>query len=175
MDFEQLLNGVKSGPMSLDQLEKKIDDIFSSLPIIDKTALRKEMSEMSLSVPTNPTTFEINEGLAKAQAYRDRLAEISILANQDYKMKKELIDMLFDAINIVSKASSAYKRKGEGTLRFAGQLLKLTSAEIFCQEVEFRTNNMKNIFDSFSRQGSMLALQVQLGEYKGNKDLSNAW
>ncbi len=175
MSYNDLMENVKTSSMTIEQLEKKVDEIFNNLPPIDKAALRKEMYNMTLTVPENPTTFEVNEGLAKSQAYRDRLAEILSQAQQDYKVKKELIDMLFDAMNFVSKGSSADKRKGESTLRFAGPLLKLTSAEIFYQEVEFKANNMKNIFDAFSRQGSILALQVQLGEYKGNKDLSNAW
>ena len=48
------------------------------------------------------------------------------------------------------------------------QILQFQSADAFLKEVEQVLNNMKSTFDTFSRAGSILALQVQLGEYKGN-------
>ena len=44
--------------------------------------------------------------------------------------------MLFDANNLISKASSADKRKGEATLKYPMQILQFESADAFLKEVE---------------------------------------
>ena len=128
---------------------------------------------MIVNIPETPTTFDINQGLALSQAYRDRLTEIYVDIMKEVKIRKRCLEMLFDANNLISKASSADKRKGEATLKYPMQILQLESADAFLKEVEQVLNNMKSTFDTFSRAGSILALQVQLGEYKGNKNFDN--
>lgn len=161
--------------LTMEDLETLTDDIVNNLPPIDYISLRDEMSSMCVAIKENPTTFDINEGLAKSQAYRDRLVDIYILAYEHYQMRKRTIDMLIDANNMISKASSADKRRGEATLKYPMQMLNYEYAGAFLKEVEQKLNNMKNIFDMYSRQGTMLALQSNLGEYKANKNTDISW
>lgn len=170
MSYEDTINNFNKSNVTVEEIEKLVEQTVKGLPVMDRAALRKEMLQMTVSVSENPTTFDINEGLAKSQAYRDRLSQIYSEALIDQKIRKRCLDMLFDVTNIVSKASSADKRKGEATLKYPMQILQFEISDAFLKEVEQVKINMENNFNTFSRQGSILQLQVQLGEYKSNKN-----
>lgn len=155
--------------MSVDDLELTVQEILNNLTPIDVNVLTAEMAQMQVSTKENPTTFDINEGLALTQSYRDRLSEIYILAYENCAIRKRCLEMLIDANNFTSKATSVDKRKGEATLKYPMQFLNYEYASAFLKQVEQNLNNMKSKFDMFSRQGSMLTLQSNLGEYKANK------
>lgn len=160
--------------MTINDLEVLINNIIKGIPVLDRNKIREEISKMEISVPEAPTTYDINKGLALSQAYRDRLTEIYYKISKEVKIRKRCLEMLFDANNLISKASSADKRKGEATLKYPMLVLQLESASAFLIEIEQILNNMKNTFDTYSRAGSILALQVQLGEYKRkNNDFDN--
>ena len=173
ISFEETIESYKGNNVSMADIENISNNIIKSLPVLDRNKLREEMQNMIVNIPEAPTTFDINQGLALSQAYRDRLTEIYIDIMKEVKIRKRCLEMLFDANNLISKASSADKRKGEATLKYPMQILQLESADAFLKEVEQVLNNMKSTFDTFSRAGSILALQVQLGEYKGNKNFDN--
>lgn len=168
ISFEETIESYKGNNVSMTDIENISNNIIKSLPVLDRNKLREEMQNMIVNIPETPTTFDINQGLALSQAYRDRLTEIYIDIMKEVKIRKRCLEMLFDANNLISKASSADKRKGEATLKYPMQILQFESADAFLKEVEQILNNMKSTFDTFSRAGSILALQVQLGEYKGN-------
>ena len=167
-NFEEIIENYNGNNVSMTDIENISNNIIKSLPILDRNKLREEIQNMIVNIPETPTTFDINQGLALSQAYRDRLTEIYIDIMKEVKIRKRCLEMLFDANNLISKASSADKRKGEATLKYPMQILQFESADAFLKEVEQILNNMKSTFDTFSRAGSILALQVQLGEYKGN-------
>ena len=172
-NFEEIIENYNGNNVSMTDIENISNNIIKSLPVLDRNKLREEMQNMIVNIPETPTTFDINQGLALSQAYRDRLTEIYVDIMKEVKIRKRCLEMLFDANNLISKASSADKRKGEATLKYPMQILQLESADAFLKEVEQVLNNMKSTFDTFSRAGSILALQVQLGEYKGNKNFDN--
>ena len=172
-NFEEIIENYNGNNVSMADIENISNNIIKSLPILDRNKLREEIQNMIVNIPETPTTFDINQGLALSQAYRDRLTEIYVDIMKEVKIRKRCLEMLFDANNLISKASSADKRKGEATLKYPMQILQLESADAFLKEVEQVLNNMKSTFDTFSRAGSILALQVQLGEYKGNKNFDN--
>lgn len=172
-NFEKTIENYNSNNVSMTDIENISNNIIKSLPVLDRNKLREEMQNMIVNIPENPTTYDINQGLALSQAYRDRLTEIYVDIMKEVKIRKRCLEMLFDANNLISKASSADKRKGEATLKYPMQILQYESADAFLKEVEQILNNMKATFDTFSRAGSILALQVQLGEYKGNKIINN--
>ena len=85
-------------------------------------------------------------------------------SQREYRVRKRCLEMLFDAVNLISKASSADKRKGEATMRYPIMVLQLESSEIFMKEIEGLLGNMKSTSDAISRQASVINMQVQLGE-----------
>lgn len=151
---------------TIGDIENLVNGMLSTLPKINKKELRKEMSEMTVPMLTTPTTFSINEGLAKSQAYRDRLSEIYIYAQNDFKIRKRCMEMIFDSVNLISKASSADKRRGEATMRYPTIVLQTEASELFLKEVEQMLSNMKTTMDSISRQASVLNMQIALGEVR---------
>lgn len=170
-DFEEVLDSISSQPQnqdmcSMQDLEKMVDQMIKSLPKLDRIKVRNEMQNMIVPTFETPTTFDINKGLSVAQAYKDRLTEIYNLAMREYKLRKRCMEMLFDAVNLVSKASSADKRKGEATMKYPIFVLQLEGCETFVKEIEQILNNIKSASESISRQGSMIQTQVQLGEYR---------
>lgn len=152
------------GLSQLSDVEKIANDLISSLPRINRNAWRIEMENMVVPVKENPTTFDINEGLALAQGYKDRLSEMLLYAQREYKVRKKCLDMLIDAVNLISKATSADKRRGEATLRYPVMVVQVESAEIFMKEIEFIYSNIKSTTDSISRQASVMSMQIALGE-----------
>lgn len=152
------------GLNQLLDVEKMVNDLLASLPKINRNAWRTEMEDMIVPVKENPTTFDINEGLAIAQGYKERLGEMLLYAQREYKIRKKCLDMLMDAVNLISKASSADKRRGEATLRYPIMVIQTESAEIFMKEIEFIYSNIKSTVDSISRQASVMNMQIMLGE-----------
>lgn len=150
---------------TLQDLEKLVNQILGSLPKLNRMKLRKEMEGMNVQMYEAPTTFDINKGLAIAQAYKDRLSEIYNLAYEEYRVRKRCCEMLLDTVQVLSKQSSADKRKGEATMKYPMLLIQLDAAETFLKEVEQINNNIKSCADSISRQGSIISAQISLGEY----------
>lgn len=149
---------------SINDIQNMVDCLLNSLPKVNRNSWREEMENMIVPMQQNPTTFDINEGLALSQGYRDRLSEMLMYAQRDLKIRKRCLEMMFDAVNLISKASSADKRKGEATMRYPVMVLQVESSEIFMKEVEAILANMKSTADAISRQASVVNMQIQLGE-----------
>lgn len=160
---------------SIGDLENMVNQMIASLPKLNKAKIRQEMENMKVETYQAPTTFDISTGLSQTQAYKDRLTEIYTTCMSEYKIRKRCVDMLFDANNLISKASSADKRKGEATMRYPLHLLQLETSENFMKEVEQVMNNMRSTTETISRQGSIISNQIQLGEYrkKAPSDFNN--
>ncbi|MFW6008240.1 MAG: hypothetical protein ACOCP8_03145 [archaeon] len=173
-DFEEILDDVsgqyEGQDCSLEDLENIVKQMLSTLPKLKRDRLREEMSNMSVAVHENPTTFNINEGLSQSQGYKDRLTEIYNLAYREYKLRKRCTEMLLSAFNVISRGKSKDKREGEATMRYPIHLINLEAAEIFLDEVKQIMDNIKSISDSISRQGSMLSMQKDLGEYRARSN-----
>lgn len=170
MDFEDLLDEIvtSSEPINtLNDLERVINRILTTLPKLDRNTLRLEMENMTVGVKRNPTTKDLTEGLAQVQGYKDRLAEIYTLALREYRIRERCTDMLFDVFgNYAAKGSSADKRRGEATMRYPIMLIQLEAAETFLKEVEHVLANLKSAHESISRQVSIMQIQLQLGEVR---------
>lgn len=154
----------QNGLHQLVDVEKMVNQLLATLPKINKNAWRMEMEQMIVSMQENPTTYDINEGLAKSQGYRDRLSEMLLYAQREYKLRKRCLEMLFDAVNLISKASSADKRRGEASMRYPVMVLQVEASEIFLKEIESIYNNIKTTADAISRQASVIGMQISLGE-----------
>ena len=97
---------------SLQEVLDMVNKLLKSLPILDKTSLRKEMSEMTVSMSQDPTTADLNRGLALSQGFKDRLSEIYISAYNDYKIKRENIDSYYmQMAYLTSTRSTCIRRK----------------------------------------------------------------
>lgn len=154
----------QNGLHQLSDVERMVNQLLSSLPKINKNAWREEMEQMIVPIQENPTTYDINEGLSKTQGYKDRLSEMLLYAQREYRLRKRCLEMLFDAVNLISKASSADKRRGEASMRYPTMLLQVENSEIFLKEIESIYNNIKSSSDAISRQASVIGMQISLGE-----------
>ena len=169
-DFEEQLSAIsdkyENKSCTVGDLEDIAKSMLATLPRLNRDAIRKEMQRMSVPIFQTPTTFDINKGLAVAQGFKDRLSEILGLAIKEYNLRKRVVDMLSDANNVISKQSSADKRKGEATMKYPIAMLQLDAAETFVEEVEQISANIKASSDAISRQGSIIQSQISLGEYR---------
>lgn len=168
--MEELENSYGHGTCSVGDIENMAKEMLSTLPKLNRNALRDEMDQMHVNVYVDPTTFNINEGLAQAQAYRERLTTILMLAEREVNIRNKVLDMLSMANTVMSKASSADKRKGEALLKYPTQFIFLEAAETFRNEVQMVLNNMKATSESISRQASVLQAQITLGEIHRKAD-----
>lgn len=170
-DYETKLADVEakhgnSTTCNMADIEQIAKEMLMTLPKLNRPEIRNEMAMMHVPVHQDPTTFNINEGLALVQGYKDRLAGILALAQREFNLRDKVFDMLIDANNVISKASSADKRKGEAIMKYPTAYLNLEAAETFQDEVELYLNNMKSIGEAISRQASVLSAQISLGEYR---------
>ena len=165
---EQMLNNVENGyghgNCTYEDLEDMAEQMIASLPKLNRTKLQEEMQTLHVAVFTDPTTAQINVGLALVQGYKERLAGIFVLAMREVQMRTKAFELLQNAGITVSKQSSADKRKGEALMRYPQQFILLESAKIFADEVEMFMNNMKATGETISRQVSVLQLQLSIGE-----------
>ena len=176
-DYEETLDELNKKYNNINCQLKDIEDIankmIASLPKLNRTALREEMGQMHVDILLEPTTASINEGLAKAQAYRERLSGILVLADREYNVREKALEMVTMANSVFSKASSADKRKGEALMKYSMQFIHLEAAETFKDEVQTILNNMKSTSETVSRQASVLQAQIELGEVR--KKNNDAW
>lgn len=176
--FEEVTDSLEGqGNFStMQELEKIVDSILATLPKLNRRKLRLEMETFQVSLNQNPTTHDINEGLAHAQGYKDRLAEIYMMALREFKTRNRCVELLFDANNVISKGKSADVRRGEATMKYPMHLIQLEGAETFLKEVEHILQNVKSAHEAISRQASVMQIQLQLGEVRkssGPRDYSN--
>ena len=140
IDYEDQLNNIDNkynkGTCNLNDIENIARDMLFAIPKLNRNQLREEMMLMHVDIYLDPTTFNINEGLAKAQAYRERLSGILALADREYNTRTKVFEMLVMAHNVVSKATSADKRKGEAMIKYVTQYIQLEAAETFRNEVK---------------------------------------
>ena len=162
--MDDLDNRYGHGSCGLTDIEQMAQEMLATLPKLNRNALRDEMDAMHINIYAEPTTFNINEGLAKAQGYRERLTGILALAEREYNVRNKVLDMLIMANTVTSKATSADKRKGEALLKYSTQFIFLEAAETFRNEVQMFLNNMKATSDTISRQASVIQAQIALGE-----------
>ena len=173
-DFDSALEELNNKPSkqeySTSDLEGIANSILGTIPKLERNAYRREMLNMQVKVSENPTTFELNEGLARVQGYKSRLVEIFNLANIEYRLRKRTLEMLFDAQSVLSKASNTEKRRGEATMKYPLLVLNLEAAEIFVDEVEQIMTNMKSTGEIISRQIAVISMQLQIGDVRrGNQ------
>ena len=174
-DYESSLNDLDKrfhGQCKLTDIEIIAEEMLATIPKLNRDKLRDEMSQMHVAVYPNPSTFNINEGLALAQGYRERLAGILALADQEFNTRSKVLEMLMMAHIVTSKASSADKRKGEALIKYPSQFLALEAAETFKNEVMLFLKNMQSTSETISRQASVLQAQIALGEVR-RKDYSD--
>lgn len=160
---------------SVTDIEIIVGRIIGSLPNINRSELRKEMSNTQIEKYPTPTTFDINKGLAMVHGYKSRLTEIMNVAKNEAIIRKRVIDMLTDVNNAMSTKTSVDKRRGEAVMKYTVLTLQLQAAEAFYSEVEMIFNNIKSAGDLISRQGSIIQSQIALGEYrkKTGEDFKN--
>lgn len=170
--LSKLDNKYGKGRCTQNDIEEMANDMLASIPILDRDKLRIEMNNMHVDIYIEPTTFNINEGLAKAQAYRERLSGILALADREFNLRTKVFDMLMMAHNVVSKASSADKRKGEAVTKYATQYMHLGAAETFRNEVKTYLDNMRATSETISRQASVIQAQITLGEIRRKDDIN---
>lgn len=170
--LSKLDNAYGNGVCTQNDIERMAKEMLSTIPPLNRDALRQEMSNMHVDVYIDPTTFNINEGLALSQAFRERLSGILALADREYNVRSKVLEMLVMAHNVVSKASSADKRKGEALMRYAVQFFHLEAAETFRNEVKTYLDNMRATSETISRQASVIQAQITLGEIR-KKDPNN--
>lgn len=171
-EYEQTLADVSSkynGPCSINDIEDMVKSMLATLPRINRDKLRKEMNNMNVPVFETPTTFDLNAGLAKVQGYKDRLVEIYMIAQRDYKLRKRCVEMLFDAFNVISKGASVDKRRGECIMKYPTLVLNVQASETFVEEIEQYLANFKSVGEVISRQITVMSMQLQLGEYSSRK------
>ena len=175
LDYEEqismLENKYGAGTCKQSDIELMAKDMLFTLPYLNRDRLREEMASMHVDIYVEPTTFNINEGLAKSQMYRERLASILVLAERECNVRAKVLEMLVMASGVMSKASSADKRKGEAIMHYATQFIYLEAANTFRDEVKTYLDNMKATSETISRQASVIQAQITLGEIR-RKDVS---
>jgi hypothetical protein len=177
-DYEDTVDNIDNkyghGNCNMSDIESMAKEMISSLPVLDRNKLRDEMEAMHVTVYSDPTTFNINEGLAKSQGYKERLAGILAYAQREYQVRNKVFEMLCMANNVISKAGSADKRKGEAVMKYPTFYISLEAAETFANEVKMFLDNMKSTGDAISRQASVLQAQIAIGDIHKKSDTNTS-
>jgi len=179
IDFDEALETIiednrntEGKDKSQRECETMSGKILDSLPKLNYRKLKEEISQMSVPMSKNPTTFELNEGLERTQAYKSRLAEILNYATEDYVIKKRCIELLRGNVMLNSKGSSADKRENEANAKYFTHLIQLDASKLFMETVELAMSQMKSMGDAISRQVSVMSIQLSIGELTHRKNFN---
>ena len=150
LDFEEVIaehvSSNKGQLKTLSDLEQIVFSILKTIPTLNRNALRNEMMNMKIELKDDPTTLDLNKGLAKAQGYKDRLSEIYSYAVREYKLRTRCVEMLINAfIATEAKGKSSDARQGEAAMKYPMLLIQLEAAESFMKEVEHVLADRKSV------------------------------
>ena len=170
-DYGQVMTGLRAQfgantRHSLDDLEAMTMATIAALPPVDEDAVRAELRSINIPVYDDPTPAQLSRGLADVQAFKDRVGALANTVERVYMVRKRMLEMLFDANQAVSSASSVDKRRGEAQLRWPMLQLDLVNVEALRLELTTVMQNLRSKGDVLSRQASILQMQIQLGEHR---------
>lgn len=147
-------------------LEQITKSVVGAVKTVDIDDYRRQIDEMTVDLSSDPTTFQLMEQLSIIQGYKDRLTTMLNAVDTECAVRKCAVDMLLDANQAVSNASSADKRRGEAKIRWPVLIMRYEIINAFRSELTAILNNMRSRGDSVSRQVSLIDMQIRLGEYR---------
>ena len=135
---------------------------YKMLPELSYVETYAEFEELNVAVAPTPTLQILNQELEKAQAAKERLAELDLEITQCYVFKERAVDILSEAILLYSDEKSADKRKGYAAEALMNFSLDLAKTEALYKGCKIILNNLISLQDTLSRKITNIQLQIKL-------------
>lgn len=158
------------GRDEFQQLVDSIHVVLGSLPSLDYNALHTEMREsdyLHIPISADPSLDELSSAALKVQIAKDRVSQILLDAERNYKILKHYSKALYVAWMRLSGDASQDRRESDATTRtwdFAGEAAQ---AEALFLSAKAVLENLKDKWDTISRSVSIIELHLKLGEFGG--------
>ncbi|MCK9435339.1 MAG: hypothetical protein M0R32_11160 [Candidatus Cloacimonetes bacterium] len=159
------------GRSEFQQLVDSIHSVMRTLPKLDYDALHDELREseyLQIIIPEDPSLNQLSSAAVKVQAAKDRVSQIMLDAERNSKILKHYSKAIYSAWLRLSGDGSQDRRESDATTRtwdFAGEAAEAEALFSACKSV---LDNLKDKWDTISRNVSIVELRIKLGEWGGN-------
>lgn len=159
------------GRGEFQQLVDSIHSVMKTLPNLDYDLLHTELREseyLQIPISADPSLDELSSAAVKVQAAKDRVSQIMLDAERNSKIMKHYSKALYTAWIRLSGDGSQDRRESDATTRtwdFSGEAAEADALYGACRSV---LDNLKDKWDTISRNVSIIELRLKLGEWGGN-------
>lgn len=153
------------------ELVDSIHRVISSLPNLNYDELHTELREsdyLHIPISADPSLDELSAAALKVQTAKDRVGQILLDAERNFKILKHYSKAIYIAWIRLSGDSSQDRRESDATTRtwdFAGEAVQ---AETLYSASRAVLDNLKDKWDTISRNVSIIELRLKLGEIGGH-------
>lgn len=169
--MEELPQVREIGRGEFQQLVDSIHSVMKTLPNLDYDALHTELREseyLQIPISADPSLDELSSAAVKVQAAKDRVSQIMLDAERNSKIMKHYSKALYTAWIRLSGDGSQDRRESDATTRtwdFSGEAAEADALYGACRSV---LDNLKDKWDTISRNVSIIELRLKLGEWGGH-------
>lgn len=159
------------GRNEFHELVDCIHRAISSLPNLNYDELHTELREsdyLHIPISADPSLDELSAAALKVQTAKDRVGQILLDAERNYKILKHYSKAIYIAWIRLSGDASQDRRESDATTRtwdFAGEAAQ---AETLYSASRAVLDNLKDKWDTISRNVSIIELRLKLGEIGGH-------
>lgn len=159
------------GRGEFQQLVDSIHSVMKSLPDLDYDALHTELRDsdyLHIPISADPSLDELSAAAVKVQSAKDRVSQIMLDAERNSKIMKHYSKAIYAAWIRLSGDGSQDRRESDATTRtwdFAGEAAEADALYGACRSV---LDNLKDKWDTISRNVSIIELRLKLGEWGGS-------
>jgi hypothetical protein len=130
----------------------KVQQMISELRPLDYEALNKEMVELNIPTTDSPSLQKLQEDIQRIQSAKDRMADIIIDVEEEYRIKDCCSSLLKESWLKYSPESAVDKRKSDAALRMSQFILSSAQAEVLYKTASRVMKNLDDKQGSISRQ-----------------------
>ena len=159
------------GRSEFQELVDNIHKAMASLPNLNYDELHTELREsdyLHIPISADPSLDELSAAALKVQTAKDRVGQILLDAERNYKILKHYSKAIYIAWIRLSGDASQDRRESYATTRtwdFAGEAAQ---AETLYSASRAVLDNLKDKWDTISRNVSIIELRLKLGEFGGH-------
>ena len=165
-------------PADFDAVVKTAQAAIIELKELDYEALYDEMAHLSIPAVESSSVHVLADMIGKVQALKDRMSEILIDVDREFRVKKRCADLLSEGWQKFSPEQATDKRKADAMLRMSAFAAAASEAECLYKTAMRIMTNLDDKQSSLSRQVTVYQILQKMGDaFRGTPqaDYTPAW
>lgn len=165
-------------PDDFNLVVKMAQSSIIGLKQLDYDALYSEMAHLNIPAVESSSIHVLASQIGQVQALKDRMSEILIDTDREFRVKKRCADMLQEGWQKFSSETATDKRKADAVLRMSAFIESASDAECLYKTAMRIMTNLDDKQSGLSRQVSVYQILQKMGDaFRGTPGSDNtpAW